>query len=200
VTGRLGPLTAGTGRVLGRLAAATRRALGAPARLVDRRLPPGRSRTVAIGVLGVLAAGLLAAAAVLGWSLADQGRIASARSAGLAAAVELTPQLLTYDYRTLPADTGRAEAATTGDFGSQYRALIEKTVGPNAGELQFVSKAEVRDSSVVSATPGGVVALIFISQVTTSKNLTAPRLDSSGVRVTMSEVDGRWLISKLDRV
>jgi Mce-associated membrane protein len=178
-----------------------RRVLGAPARLVDRRLRPGgRARPVATAVLGLLVAGLLVGVAGLGWTRVQDDRTVTAREAGMRAAVELTPLLLTYDHRTLTEDTGRAEAATTGEFAGQYRELIRTSVAPNAGALQLVTRAEVRDSSLVSAEPGQVVALLFLSQVTTSRELTAPRLDSSGVRVTVTEVDGRWLVSRLDRV
>lgn len=180
--------------------ASARRVLGAPARLVDRWLPSGRARSVATVVLWVLVVGLLTADGVLGWSKLHDARTAAARDAGLRAAVQLTPLLLTYDYRTLADDTGRAEAATTGDFARQYKELIQNSITPDAGRSQLVTKAEVRDSSLVSAGPDEVVALLFLSQVTTSRDLTAPRLDSSGVRVTVTDVDGHWLVSRLDRV
>jgi hypothetical protein len=45
-----------------------------------------------------------------------------------------------------------------------------------------------------------VVVLVFLDQATTSKALTAPRLDNVGVRVTATDVDGKWLISQLDRL
>jgi Mce-associated membrane protein len=180
--------------------AIARRLVGAPARLVDSRLPPGRTRSLVTAALGTLVVGLLVAVLVLGRQHLRDGRIAAAREAGLAAAVELTPLLLTYDHRTLAADTERAEASTTGEFAGQYRELIRASIAPNAGALRLVTKAEVRESSLVTAEDGRVVALLFLSQVTTSSDLTAPRLDSSGVRVTVTEVDGRWLISGLDRV
>jgi Mce-associated membrane protein len=53
---------------------------------------------------------------------------------------------------------------------------------------------------VVSADPVRVVAMLYLSQVTTSTSLAAPRLDNSSVRVTLTEVDGRWLVAGLDRV
>lgn len=184
-----------TGRLAG-----PRRVLAAPARLVDRRLSPGRSRQVATAAVTVLVVALMVGLAVVGWTRAQDAGTETAREAGLRAAVELTPTLLTYDYRTLTEDSARAEAATTGEFAGQYQELIRTSIAPNAARLQLVTKAEVRDSSLVSVEPDQVVALLFLSQVTTSRDLTAPRLDSSGVRVTMTGVDGRWLVSKLDRV
>jgi Mce-associated membrane protein len=186
--------------MIGRAGRALLHALAAPALLIDRRLPPGKARRAVTTSLGVLAVALLVVTAVMSARFVGHERTQNARAAGLAAAVELTPELLTYDYRTLAADVARAQAATTGEFAGQYRALVEQSLDPNAAQQQFVTKVQVSDSSVVSATPSEVVALLYLSQVTTSKRLTAPRLDNSGVRVTVSEVDGRWLISKLDRI
>lgn len=165
-----------------------------------RACRPGRARTATLASLGALTVLLAGLAGVGLWQHREATATAAARADGLAAAEALVQELFTIDYRTLPADTARAEAATTGDFTGEYRALIDRSVAPNAPAQRLVTKATARDGSVVSATPDRVVALVFIGQVTTSTNLTAPRLDSSGVRVTLDKVGGRWLIAKLDRV
>lgn len=162
------------------------------------RLSRGLATTLA--TLGVLTAALAVAAGVGTWQWRAATATTQARVDGLAAAVVLTPELLTLDYRTMPSDVARAEAATTGDFAVDYHALIDQTVAPNAPSQRLVMHATVRESSVVSATPDRVVTLLFLAQTTTSMNLNAPRLDTSGVRVTLDKVDGRWLIAKLDRV
>lgn len=63
-----------------------------------------------------------------------------------------------------------------------------------------MTKATVRNGAVVSADTDQVVMLVYLDQATTSKALTAPRLDNVGVRVTVSDVDGKWLVSQLDRL
>lgn len=172
----------------------------APARWVDRLLPDRRSRSLAVRVLIAAAAVLVVAVGTLSVMAVHESRIDSARIYGLSAAVDLTPKLLTYDYRTLDADAAEAQASITGDFAGQYKDYFAQLLSPNAKAQQFVSKATVRAASEVSATADQVVALIYLDQATTSKALTAPRLDNSGVRVTVTEVGGRWLISKLDRL
>lgn len=154
----------------------------------------------AVPALLVLLAALLAVGGLLVWQLHRASATASARSDGLAAATELTPRLLTYDYRSLPADIARAESATTGGFTTDYRDTVARTVTPHAAEQQLVTHATVRRASVVSADSDEVVALVFLSQVTTSTKLTAPRLDNSGVRVRLSRIGGTWSVAALDRV
>jgi Mce-associated membrane protein len=77
---------------------------------------------------------------------------------------------------------------------------VQQYLTPNAMKQQFVTHVTVRDKSVVSAEPGKLVAMLYLSQVTTSATLTAPRLDNSSVRVTLTEVGGQWLVAGLERV
>ena len=79
-------------------------------------------------VLGVLA--VLAAVGV--WQYRDVSDTQRARVDGLAAATAITPQLCTLDYRTLTRDTENAERLTAGDFTTQYHALVDGSVEPNA--------------------------------------------------------------------
>lgn len=177
-----------------------RGAATAPGRWVDRLLPDGRSRALALRSLAVAAGVLAVAAIVLTVLTVRDSRTEAARIQGIAAAVELTPRLLSYDYRSLADDKARAEAAITGDFAAQYAQFTGQILSPNAAGQNFVTKATVRDAAQVSWSADEVVAVLFLDQATTSKALTAPRLDNVGVRVTLRDVDGTWLISGLDRL
>jgi Mce-associated membrane protein len=156
--------------------------------------------TATVPALAVLLAALLAWGGLLVWQLHRASAAASARSDGLAAATELTPRLLTYDYRSLPTDIARAESATTGRFAIDYRDTVARTVALHAADQHLVTRATARRASVVSASSDELVALVFLSQVTTSTKLTASRLDNSGVRVRLSRIGGTWLIAALERV
>lgn len=107
-------------------------------------------------VLGVLA--VLAAVGV--WQYRDVSDTQRARVDGLAAATAITPQLCTLDYRTLTRDTENAERLTAGDFTTQYHALVDGSVEPNAAGQQLVTKATARASALVSADRDEVVALV----------------------------------------
>jgi Mce-associated membrane protein len=163
-----------------------------------RSAPPPRRWPRMILLAGVVLSAAAVVVTGLQWRTAMQTE--AARVDALAAAVDLTPRLLTYDYRTLPAEAAQAQAATTGDFAKEYSTLVAQYLTPNAQRQQFVTQVTVRDKSVVSADPVRVVAMLYLSQVTTSTSLAAPRLDNSSVRVTLTEVDGRWLVAGLDRV
>jgi Mce-associated membrane protein len=140
---------------------------------------------------------VLAAAGV--WQYRDVSDTQRARVDGLAAATAITPQLCTLDYRTLTRDTENAETLTAGTSPPGTTrwstARWSRTRRSAAGD-----QGDARASALVSADRDEVVALVYLGQVTTSTNLTAPRLDGSGVRGTLDRVGERWLVSKLDRI
>ncbi len=166
-----------------------RTAVTAPGRWVDGALPDSRSRTRALRIGAIVAAVLLVAVGVLGVLAVRDSRTAAARADGLAAAAELTPRLLTYDFRSL-----------ADEFAGQYGSFADQILSPNAAAQKFQTKATVRNYAVISASTDELVALLFLDQATNSKALTAPRLDNAGVRVTMREVDGKWLVAGMDRL
>ncbi len=57
--------------------------------------------------------------------------------------------------------------------------------------------AEVAASSVVRAAENQVVVLLFVDQTTTSTRLEGPKVDLNRVRLTMTRVDGDWLVSEV---
>lgn len=158
---------------------------------------PRVSRPVVLIAAAVLLVAAVAVLGVRGWMQHGADR---ARTEGLAAAVALVPAVLGVDHRKLAEQTAAAQAASTGEFAREYRELVERDLVPHAAEQQFVTTVEVRDAAVVSAEPDRLVALLFLSQSTTSTELPAQRLDSSSVRVTLDEVDGRWLVGELERL
>ncbi|MBP2369884.1 hypothetical protein [Pseudonocardia parietis] len=185
---------------LGTIAAAPAkagRAIGGRGGGLDRWLARGHRRTVTTVVLAVLLVVVLTVGTVVFLDLQRQRETERARTDGLRAAADLTSSLLSYDYRTLDDDLARADTVTTGDFARQYRDLAAQLIRPNAGEQQVVTKAEVAGSSVVTATPDGLVALLYINQSTTGRQQDVPRIDRSRARVTLAFTEGKWLISDL---
>jgi len=72
-------------------------------------------------------------------------------------------------------------------------------VKPLAVQNQAVVMAAVSEVSVMS-TPdqASVKILAFVDQRTTSAKLQRPQVDQNRVILTMLQVDGRWLVSKVE--
>ena len=139
----------------------------------------------------MLTAGLLALRA------RSEDRVEQARTAALAAAEAHAVDLLSYDYRHLDRDFARAGKALTGSFADDYATTTKKVVEPTALEVKAVVTAEVAASSVVRAAQNQVVVLLFVNQTTTSTRVEGPKVDLNRVRLTMTRVDGDWLVSKV---
>ena len=120
----------------------------------------------------------------------------SARDAGMQAAAKLTQQVLSYDWKTIDADTKAAEAVLAPSFRTEY-AKTMAGVKDQTVKNQVKLTATAVSTSIVSATEHKVVALVFVNQVTTAKTTTNQRVDSSRVLVTLTRGDGDWRISKL---
>ena len=129
---------------------------------------------------------------------APDGAITStdARDAGMQAAAQLTAKVLSYDWKTLDADSLANQAVLAPSFRAEYAKTM---AGVKAGAVKNQVKltATAAATSIVSATETKVVALVFVNQVTTAKGTPNQRVDSSRVLVTLTRSGGDWRISRL---
>ena len=159
----------------------------------------------------LVAAALLVGAAVLSAELyfnkyrADQqvgfavSNSAAAHTA-IQAASDGTVALLSYSPDSLDRDFSDAKAHLTGDFLSYYNHFTEQIVAPAAKQKGVTTRAVVVQSALSELNPDMAVVLLFINQTTTSTDRPEPALTSSSVLVSLSKVNGAWLISKFDAV
>jgi Mce-associated membrane protein len=153
--------------------------------------------------LSLLLAAVILATSILVWKAAADGRTqAGSRMAASSAASASIEKLLGYDYRTFDRHTTEVSALLTGGFKNEFVQAATKVVKPLAVQNQAVVQAAVSKAAVMS-TPGipdtaGVKVLLFVDQRTTSAKLKRPQVDQNRVILTMSQVGGRWLVSKVE--
>ena len=134
------------------------------------------------------------------WRAAEHRRVLAgnqvvAASAGRA----ITAKMLGYSYKSFDQHTAEVSALLTGSFRNKSVKAAITVVKPLAIENQAVVVANVSEVSVMS--PGdhpGVRILAFVDQQTTSAKLIRAQVDQNRVILTMSEVDGRWLVSQVE--
>ncbi|WP_459545497.1 twin-arginine translocation pathway signal [Nocardia sp. X0981] len=122
------------------------------------------------------------------------------RNEVLTAATEGTVALLSYSPDSLDRDFAAAKARMTGDFLTYYTQFTGKVIAPAATEKSVRTSATIARSAVAELYEDSAVALLFVNQTTTSAEKPEPALAASSVRVTLSKVDGSWLISSFDPV
>ncbi|MCI4675105.1 twin-arginine translocation pathway signal [Candidatus Mycolicibacterium alkanivorans] len=166
--------------------------------------PTGRRRRVG-WLTTVLAALLVASAGTAGgvyWRIyrPDQQTNAAARQRATDAARDGTVALLSYGPETLDEDLANAKSHLTGEFVKNYSDFTDKIVAPGAKQKGVKTEATVARAAVSEMQPDRAVVLVFVNQVTTSKDRPDPALAPSSVMVTLVEQDGRWLISEFNPV
>jgi Mce-associated membrane protein len=163
------------------------------------RQRPRGLRWVTLAV-AVLCLPLTAAVVVLLLHDQDELKVQQARSEAMAAAVSAATEVLSYDYRALDDDLARAQADATGLFAKQYRQTAA-ALKRQAAQNRAIVQATPSRPGVVSATADEVVLLVFVDQASVRQTAGAEtpttRIDQSRVRMTMTRVGDRWLVSQL---
>jgi len=118
----------------------------------------------------------------------------------VSAASDGTVALLSYAPDTLERDFATAKSHLAGDFLSYYDQFTQQIVAPAAKQKSLKTTAHVMRAAVSELHPDSAVVLVFVDQSTTSKDSPDPSMAASSVRVTLTKVDGKWLITKFDPV
>ena len=165
-----------------------------------------RRRLNAVPLIPVaLVLGLLASAGLTGWLYFAQYRPDTQTDAAVAqsavnAARDGTVALLSYKPDTLNQDFAAAKSHLTGDFLNYYDQFTKQVVTPAAQSKAVTTTAQVVGAAASELEPDKAVVLIFVNQVTTSKERPDPSMASSSVKVSLTKVHGQWLIAKFDPV
>jgi Mce-associated membrane protein len=105
---------------------------------------------------------------------------------------------LSYSPASMDRDLANAKSHLTGDFLAYYSKFTQEIVAPTVRQTRLSQKAAVIRAAVSELHPDHAVVLEFINETTTSKDKKQPLVTPSIVRITLTKVDGSWLISKLD--
>jgi Mce-associated membrane protein len=116
------------------------------------------------------------------------------------AASDGTVALLSYSPESLDKDFANAKSHLSGDFLSYYNQFTEQIVAPAAKQKSLKTTAHVIGAGLSELHPNSAVVLVFVDQSTTSKDRPDPAMASSSVLVSMTRINGNWLITKFDPV
>jgi Mce-associated membrane protein len=163
-----------------------------------------RWRRVKLGpvvlVLFLLVSGALAARLYFDQFRPDQQTDAAATQTAVDAARDGTVALLSYKPDTLNQDFAAAKSHLTGGFLNYYDQFTKQIVTPAAKQKAVTTTAQVVGAAASELHPNSAVVLVFVNQVTTSKERPDPAMASSSVLVSLTKVHGTWLITKFDPI
>lgn len=150
--------------------------------------------------LGAVVLALAVTVGTLVWLAYRDSQVRDARLVALQTGREQVVTVLSYDFRTVDRDLQQARAVTTGEFGQEFTDQADQATAATARAQQIVTRASVIAASVVRAGPQQVVLLLFVNQTTQSSQSATVQVSAHRIELTMTWTDGRWLISRLDRV
>lgn len=148
---------------------------------------------------------LLISGGVATWLYLTQYRPDKQTDAGVASAVvnsasDGTVAILSYSPETLDKDFAAAKSHLSGDFLSYYNQFTEQIVAPAAKQKSLKTTARVLGAAVQELHPDSAVVLVLVDQSTMSKDNPDPAMAASSVLVSLTRVNGKWLITKFDPV
>jgi Mce-associated membrane protein len=106
--------------------------------------------------------------------------------------------VLSYSYDHLNRDFNNAKSHLTGDFLAYYSKFTDDVVAPTAQQGQLTTSAKVIRAAISELHPDSAVVLVFVDQTTGSVQKKDPEKTRSSVLVTLTKVNGSWLIAKFD--
>jgi Mce-associated membrane protein len=156
-------------------------------------------RVIALAVLVVAAMALAGAVFVLQYR-PDQQTDDAAREAAAKAAEGGAVAVLSYSPDTLDHDIANAKSHLTGNFLAYYTKFTQAVMAEAAKQKEVKTTAEVVEAAVSDLRPDSAVVLVFVNKMTSSKQQPMPVPTPASVRVTMTKVNGSWLISEFDPI
>jgi Mce-associated membrane protein len=151
-------------------------------------------------VLGLLAAGGLAAWVYFSQYRPDRQTDHAVESSAVNAARDGTVALLSYKPDTLNQDFDAAKSHLSGDFRNYYEQFTKQVISPAAQSKGVTTMAQVVGAAATELHGNSAVVLVFVNQVTASKERPDPSMASSSILVTVAKEHGNWLITKFDPV
>ena len=130
----------------------------------------------------------------------DQQTDAAAESSAIAAASDGTVAVYTYASNTVDHDIAAAKSHLTGDFLAQYDREAASGVAAVAKQKPMKTSAAVVGAAVSRLRPDSADVLIFLNQTTTAVGAPGPSMSVGSLLVSLSKVDGKWLISAMKPV
>lgn len=106
--------------------------------------------------------------------------------------------VLSYSPATFDRDFENAKSHLTGEFLDHYTKFADQLVRPMAEQKQISATANVVRAAVVELHRDSAAVLVFVDQSTASTEKPEPLKTASSVLVSLSNVNGSWLIAKFD--
>ncbi|GFG98660.1 Mce protein [Mycobacterium timonense] len=154
-------------------------------------------RYARIGVVVAVYLGAFGLAGGLGWKLWDEHAVTRAGQAAQRTAIEYAQVLTSIDSNQVDQNFSAVLDGATGEFKDTYTkasAQLRQLLVDN----KATAHGTVIDSAIQSQSKTRVVVLLMVDQTVSNAVRPDGRVDRSRMKITMDNVGGRWLASKVE--
>lgn len=165
-------------------------------RIAKRGTRPWR-RCARIALVVAVYGGAVGLAGGLGWRLWDEHQVSRAGQAAQRTAVNYAQVLTSIDSNQVDQNFSAVLDGATGEFKDTYTkasAQLRQLLIDN----KAAAHGTVVDSAIQSQSKNKVVVLLMVDQTVSNAVRPDGRVDRSRMKVTMENVGGRWLASKVE--
>lgn len=165
-------------------------------RIAKRGTRPWR-RYARIALVVAVYGGAVGLAGGLGWKLWDEHQVSRAGQAAQRTAVNYAQVLTSIDSNQVDQNFSAVLDGATGEFKDTYTkasAQLRQLLIDN----KAAAHGTVVDSAIQSQSKNKVVVLLMVDQTVSNAVRPDGRVDRSRMKVTMENVGGRWLASKVE--
>lgn len=157
----------------------------------------GSGLTIALAVAVAVLLGASVTFGALWWS---EHRQAAERDEVLGLAERIAVDVTSYDYRHIQRNFDRVAALSTDNWARVYRDERADQLAEVIIQGKAISEGTVRDAGIAELTESRAVVVAFVDQTITNVHTPQPRIDRNRMRLTLRNVDGRWLLDRYDLV
>ncbi|GAB1813149.1 Mce protein [Mycobacterium sp. MUNTM1] len=154
-------------------------------------------RYARIALVVAVYTGAVGLAGGLGWKLWDEHTVSQAGQAAQRTAVNYAQVLTSIDSNQVDQNFSAVLDGATGEFKDTYTrasAQLRQLLIDN----KAAAHGTVVDSAIQSQTRDKVVVLLMVDQTVSNAARPDGRVDRSRMKITMENVGGRWLASRVE--
>ncbi|MBB5913208.1 Mce-associated membrane protein [Nocardia transvalensis] len=157
-------------------------------------------RPILFACAAVLLVAAVVAGGLTGFKYWSDSQAESARTDSVAAARRTVQSMFSYDFHTVDTELPKVGDSLTPAFRKDFLKLVNEVIAKGAKEKELTVQANTQASGVVSAEREHAVVLLYLNQVTTSKDAPQGNVTPSRVRVSLDKEDGHWLVGQVNPI
>ncbi|MFD7848242.1 h domain protein [Nocardia sp. NPDC059764] len=154
-------------------------------------------KNIRVSITAAVMVAMLAAAGWFGYDTWHLKQLDHARTDSVATARKTVEGMFSYDFNSVDKALPKVADNLTGGFKDDYLKLVNESIAPGAKEKQLTVIASTQAGGVIDVDTKHAKVMLFLNQMTTSKDNPKATASGSRVRVDLEKSGDHWLVSEV---